>query len=373
VLSFCRRTWGDYGDFIDRVWDEWAGDRRGFFAVAALGTRPIGTAKLTLLRPGEVWFEGLRVDREFRGLGLAQTLTDFLLNKAARMGARSVRYATGGSNLTSQHIGKSWGFDLLRRYTCMEAPPDGRRKPAVVRVTDPAKLLRLLEADSAAGGPAPRRAPPSRTQAAARLTHVLKSSRFATSMKGLASEGWTFYQIDEDFVRRALKRREFYAVMTGNPSGSGGAGKTGLSRVAGRSRSALAPGAAGLMVAAAQRRRGRLLVWTLADLLENCLPLLLGAARRLAFDSGLKEVRVVIPYARAFTIPARKAGFHQEYPGMSSVVMELAGQMDRTARVKQAGGAEERARLDRRKRTGHRPRTHTGHHGRKPGTAHESR
>jgi GNAT superfamily N-acetyltransferase len=346
VLQFCRRTWGDYGDFIDRVWDEWIGDKRGFFAVAALGTRPIGTAKLTLLKPGEVWFEGLRVDREFRGIGLAQTLTDFLLKKAARMGATSIRYATGGSNLTSQHIGKSWGFDLLRRYTCMEAPPDGRRKPTLVRITDPTRLLRLLDAGEAS----PPRTPASQTRAIARLTHVLKSSRFVTSMKGLASEGWTFYQIDGDFVGRALRRREFYAVL------SAGADTVSLSKAVGRSRTTRAPHVAGLLVAAAQRRRGRLLVWTLADLREDRLPLLVGAARRLAFDSGLKEVRLVIPYARAFTIPARKAGFHQEYDGMSSVVMELAGVMDRTARLKQAGSAGRRARHDRGKRTEHRHR-----------------
>ena len=326
VLQFCRRTWGDYGDFIDRVWDEWIGDKRGFFAVAALGTRPIGTAKLTLLKPGEVWFEGLRVDREFRGIGLAQTLTDFLLKKAVRMGARSVRYATGGSNLTSQHIGKSWGFDLLRRYTCMEAPPDGRRKPALVRVTDPTRLLRLLDAGIADGVASLPRTTASRARAVARLTRLLLSSRFVTSMKGLASEGWTFYQIDENFVGRALRRREFYAVL---------------------SRTAPAPTVAGLLVAAAQRRRGRLLAWTLADLREDCFPLLLGAVRRLAFDFGLKEVRLVIPYARALTIPARKAGFHQEYDGMSSVVMELAGGPASTGRGKHAGSVRKRPRRQR--------------------------
>lgn len=85
-------------------------------------------------------------------------------------------------------------------------------------------------------------------------------------------------------------------------------------------------------MAAAQRRRGRLLVWTLADLQEDCLPLLLGATRRLAFDLGLKEVRLVMPCARAMTIPARRAGFHREYEGMSSVVMEQVWERGRSGR-----------------------------------------
>jgi len=349
VLHFCRRTWGDYGDFIDRVWDEWLRDKRGFFAVAALGERPIGTAKLTLLKPGEVWFEGLRVDREFRGIGLAHVLTSFLLKKASRMGAKSVRYATGGSNLTSQHIGRSWGFELLRRYTCLEAPPDGRRKPVLARVTDPARALQLLNAaaaglswpggasagnggavDEAAGSRSERKhVRRSRQQAIAQLTRVLRSSRFVTSMKGLASEGWTFYQIDKDFVERALRRREFYVALLNS---TGSAGKSG---VAGQSGTASAPAVAGLIVAAAQRRRQRLLVWTLADLREDCLSSLLGGTRRLAFDFGLKEVRLVAPYARAMTVPARKVGFRQEYEGLSAVVMEqVRGQGPRGSRTR---------------------------------------
>ena len=354
VLNFCRRTWGEYGDFIHRVWDEWIGDKRGFYAVALLGDRPIGTAKLTLLRPGEVWFEGLRVDRQFRGIGLAHVLTEFLLKKAARMNAKSVRYATGGSNLASQHIGKMWGFRLLRRYICMEAPPDGRRKAVLIRVSDPAKVLRLAGAgaaktragfekmDSAAGGKTGQAS----ASAVARLTHVLSSSRFVTSMKGLASEGWTFYQVDEDFVRRALRRRGVYVALTDDkglpddaalPQRSATHHSRAVQSGAGPS-TAPDPAAVGFLVASAQHRRGRLLVWTLADLKEDCFPVLLGAARRLAFDLGLKEVRVVMPYARVMTIPARRMGFHREYEGMSSVVMEQLWGPERSSRERPRRG-----------------------------------
>jgi GNAT superfamily N-acetyltransferase len=331
--------------------------------VAALGGRPIGTAKLTLLRPGEVWFEGLRVDREFRGIGLAHTLTEFLLKKAARMNASSVRYATGGSNLTSQHIGKTWGFTLLRRYTCMEAPPDGRRKAMLVRVTDPVKALQLVavaadgllgpEAEERVGAAAAGRPGAAGTSAAAggksgadpttavtRLTRVLKSSRFVTSMKGLASEGWTFYQIDKDFVARALKRRELYVALPGGaePARRFATRHVGAAALPGTApETPSGPAAAGLVVASAQRRRGRLLVWTLADLREDCLPLLMGAARRLAFDLDLKEVRLVVPYARAMTIPARSVGFHREYEGMSSVVLEQVWGHGRRERHGQSG------------------------------------
>jgi GNAT superfamily N-acetyltransferase len=307
VLLFCRRTWGAYGDFIHKVWDEWERDRRGFFAVATVGERPIGTAKLTVLKPGEIWFEGLRVDPAFRKLGLAHVLTSFLLQKARRMNAKSVRYATGGSNLTSQHIGKTWGFNLLRRYTCFEAPPDGRRKRIFARVTDPERALLL-----AGEIPGDNRDGTARRNAALQLTRVLRSSHFITSMRGLASEGWTFYQIDPNFVDTALRNGELYVASAAS------------GRTAARSTSAARPGPPipGVIVAAPQRRQRRLLVWTLADLRTDSLSTLMSGTRRLAFDLRLREVRLVVPYSREMTIPARKVGFRQEYKGMSAVVME---------------------------------------------------
>ncbi|MBN1503784.1 MAG: hypothetical protein JW952_01845, partial [Candidatus Eisenbacteria bacterium] len=204
-------------------------------------------------------------------------------------------------------------------YTCMEASPDGRRTPVPVRVADPARVLTL------SGATSPRERP-TRASAVAELTCVLKSSRFVALMKGLASEGWTFYQIDERFVRQALARRDFYVVPAEGSRWTG------------------APSAAGILVASAQRRRDRLLVWTLADFREDCFPLMLGAARRLAYELGLNEVRLVVPYARVITMPVRAAGFHQEYEGMSSVVMERGRSKDGTVQRERAGRGKARRR-----------------------------
>ncbi len=281
------------------VWDQWVSDKRGFFAVAVLDGRPIGTAKLTVLRPGEIWFEGLRVDPLFRGAGLSHRLTDFLLRKAEKTGARTVRYATGGMNLTSQHIGKSWGFKLLRRYMCFEAPPQKRRSRVSLSRLGPTRLLSALDEQASVGGHV------SREEAVRRLTDLMGASRFLKSMKGLASRGWTFYSVDESFVSRASRRGDLLLARLRTVSAAGSGRRP-----------------VGLLVASRQRKRARLLLATLADFSEDHFPALLRAGRRLAYDLRLREVRIVLPYSHAMMDVARKVGYRPEYEGLSSVVME---------------------------------------------------
>lgn len=327
MLQFCRRTWGEYGDYINLVWDKWVRDRRGFFAVALLRGSPIGTAKLTLLGPGEVWFEGLRVDPAFRGAGVSHALTNFLLEKAERMGARTVRYSTGGRNLASQHIGKSWDFKLLRKYVCLEATADGRLVKTLLRASGPTRVLTVITGGSVrrgAGSATPARLP--RKKALELLTDLLRSSRFVTAMRGLASRGWTFYSVDEGFLARAFRRNGVFLACPVHSRMKDGrpASRRKGARVSKRGGHAYGRSVppVGLLIVSRQPRRRRLLVATLADLREDRLSVLLRGARRLAHDFGLKEVRVVLPSSRKMLNAARKAGYYPEYEGFSCVVME---------------------------------------------------
>jgi len=258
----------------------------------------VGTAKLTVLRPGEIWFEGLRVDPALRGTGLSHVLTAFLVKKAEQSGARTIRYATSGRNLASQHIGKRWGFKLLRKYVCFEARPDGRRANIFARPSGPLETLEAIAgtaARKATSVPAPVRSP--KKAALGLLAQAMHSSSFLTAMKGLASKGWTFYSVDEDFLARAFRRRGVFLAGPG-------------------------PAPAGLLVVALQPRMRRLLVATLADWNESQLTASLAGARRLAYEFGLGCVRVVVPYSRRMRNAAKKAGYHPEYEGFSCVVME---------------------------------------------------
>ncbi len=70
----------------------------------------VAIAKLTDLNDGEWWFEGLRVDPDFRRRGIASALNRYHVDLARWLGGKIMRYMTGGENVGSQTIGAQAGF-----------------------------------------------------------------------------------------------------------------------------------------------------------------------------------------------------------------------------------------------------------------------
>jgi len=68
VLAFTAHTW-EFGDYIQHVYDYWLDDTSGrFLAIVHTPSGQIaGIDKLTMLSPAEAWFEGLRINPDFRG------------------------------------------------------------------------------------------------------------------------------------------------------------------------------------------------------------------------------------------------------------------------------------------------------------------
>lgn len=110
ILDFTRNTWGDEGDYVAEVFDEWLIDPYGEFTVALLDDVVVAIAKLTDLGNGEWWFEGLRVDPPYRRRGIGEALNCYQVDLARKWGGRIIRYMTGGTNVGSQAIGAKAGF-----------------------------------------------------------------------------------------------------------------------------------------------------------------------------------------------------------------------------------------------------------------------
>lgn len=111
VLAFTAHTWGaDEGDYIHDVFDEWLADPAGEFTAAVIDAQVVAIAKLTDLGDGEWWFEGLRVDPDFRRRGIARALNRYHVEMARKSGGKVMRYMTGGENVGSQTIGAQAGF-----------------------------------------------------------------------------------------------------------------------------------------------------------------------------------------------------------------------------------------------------------------------
>jgi GNAT superfamily N-acetyltransferase len=373
VLGFCRRTWGEWGDYIDKVWDEWLRDRKGFFAVASLGERPIGTAKLTLLNKREAWFEGPRVDPSFRGMGLSHLLTGFLARKALKLGAESVRYATGARNRASLHIGKSWGLGLVGRYSIVSATSDGRRRRVFERISDPVRALTIVENLAVpvtkvlveplgfesrltrasiefllrhglgrADRMAPRGTKAERKKALDEIERLVSSAPFTKAMGELASEGWTFFQVDTDFLATSFDKGELFvgawhkecATRRANESAAVQSKQPGTG-----SRRALAGSSPaewdtaiplGILVASPQRAKRRLLVKLVAEFSKDALGPLLSGTRRLAHELDLPRVRLIVPATKPMLACAKDVGFKEEDDGFYHVVMEMHLENKRT-------------------------------------------
>ncbi|MGD1702817.1 N-acetyltransferase family protein [Dapis sp. BLCC M229] len=74
VLAFCQHTWENQSDYIHLVWDKWFAEPEGRLFVAVVNDLPVGIARVFMVSDSEAWWEGLRVDRAYRGQGIARIL-----------------------------------------------------------------------------------------------------------------------------------------------------------------------------------------------------------------------------------------------------------------------------------------------------------
>ena len=109
VLAFCRETF-DWGDYIEHVYDDWVNDPEGQMAVAILDGKPVGISHVQYLSDSEAWFEGLRVDPEYRRHGVAKALTNFTRESCLARGITLGRAFIEGSNVASQSLSAKAGF-----------------------------------------------------------------------------------------------------------------------------------------------------------------------------------------------------------------------------------------------------------------------
>jgi len=129
VLSFTAHTWGEHGDYIHMVWEDWLHSAQGPLLVGLVDGEAVALVKLTWNNPGEAWMEGMRVHPERRGQGIATAVFRNALEWAAAHGGRIVRLATAADNVPAQRMAVAAG--MRRVHTSIdcsaEALPAGER------------------------------------------------------------------------------------------------------------------------------------------------------------------------------------------------------------------------------------------------------
>ena len=92
-------------DYLMQVFPQYINTQSGGFYLALdENSKVVGTAALTLVRPHEAYFVGMRIVPESEMEGVARGLTDFQMAEALKLGARVVRVLVEESNQTSLHV-----------------------------------------------------------------------------------------------------------------------------------------------------------------------------------------------------------------------------------------------------------------------------
>jgi GNAT superfamily N-acetyltransferase len=122
VLVFTQQTW-TWGDYVQHTWDEWLADPAGGLIVGEVAGQIVGMDKLSVVRPGEGWFHGLRIHPDYRGRGYARAFMAYQVNAARSRGLRALRFLTLATNTPIHKNAAGQGFIHRASLVFYEAGP----------------------------------------------------------------------------------------------------------------------------------------------------------------------------------------------------------------------------------------------------------
>ena len=146
VAAFTAETWSERGssDYIHRIYHDWiegdGHDQRTFAVELADGPdagRVVGIAQAVLLTPYEAWFQGMRVDAEFRRQGVSTALNERCFEWAEDRGATVARIMVFSWNRAALGAARTQGFEPVTEFRWLQPTPDANADIAGERVEDP--------------------------------------------------------------------------------------------------------------------------------------------------------------------------------------------------------------------------------------------
>jgi len=176
ILEMSKHIWGGH-DYMPLVWDRWLTEKKGALLTVTVDGRPVGTSKVSLLGPGEVWLEGLRLHPDYHGQGLSKRIHRATFREASKLSPRTVRYSTWIGNEASRRIAEKNNFWQIARTGWMWGKV-GKRSPVKGRRAAAGELDTVVR-------------------------FVRRSSCYDAT-NGVAGVGWTFPELTRRRIRHLL-------------------------------------------------------------------------------------------------------------------------------------------------------------------------
>lgn len=139
ILAFCQHSFEDESDYIQYVWDIWVAEPAGHILVAELDDCPVGMTRLVEFSKTEGWWEGLRVDRDYRKRGIGHSLFKATMEKAEALGLNTLRTCVSGKNSLMQSFVRSRGWLPKGDYAVCRADAIDK-SPTSLRLLQPRDL-----------------------------------------------------------------------------------------------------------------------------------------------------------------------------------------------------------------------------------------
>lgn len=139
VAAFTENTWADRdgSDYIPHVYHDWIDGDDRYTVVADAGDDIAGIVQCVLLSDWEAWGQGMRVNPDFRGHGVATRMTHELFDWAREQGATVLRNMVFSWNIAGLGQSRATGYDPITEFRWAHPEPDADADP-VMTVTDDA-------------------------------------------------------------------------------------------------------------------------------------------------------------------------------------------------------------------------------------------
>ncbi len=191
VLAFCTNTW-EWGDYIEGVWDDWLNNPQGLLLVATADGQPVGVAHVLMLNETDAWFEGMRVDPNYRRQGIASALFTAQVAEAKRRGAIRARLVTSSGNTSALRLIERAAIRQVGGFVLFRAAP----------VTTPPKREYGQEALELAT-----------TADIDAIIHYLNTSNIFPVVGGLYYyHGFTAYSITDTLLQAKVSAQQVYLL-----------------------------------------------------------------------------------------------------------------------------------------------------------------